>query len=253
MGRSDPGLTTSTSADITNQSNMRSNLRLVLFGLLGLIALSAVLAEPEEESLSQDLAVASRVARSPEKGRNKMGKKKKGKNGLKGRKLGNKKARGSKRKGTNGNDRKAKGGNAGKGRKRARGQKRRIKNARGKNPRGQKKAEGRTTVSSTCFESAVSYMKMWKDIVGNFERQVNRMTKQNKTGGNKSGKKGAFAPTGHRLVDIGGGNRSNLSCGGQYGNSGAAQLQKGGHDLPGEDHGEEPDEQCGRLHLLVQL
>merc|ERR1711971_1045458 len=80
MGRSDPGLTTSTSeADITNQSNMRSNLRLVLFGLLGLIALSAVLAEPEEESLSQDLAVASRVARSPEKGRNKMGKKKKGK------------------------------------------------------------------------------------------------------------------------------------------------------------------------------
>jgi len=226
MGRSDPGLTTSTSeADITNQSNMRSNLRLVLFGLLGLIALSAVLAEPEEESLSQDLAVASRVARSPEKGRNKMGKKKKGKNGLKGRKLGNKKARGSKRKGTNGNDRKAKGGNAGKGRKRARGQKRRIKNARGKNPRGQKKAEGRTTVSSTCFESAVSYMKMWKDIVGNFERQVNRMTKQNKTGGNKSGKKGAFAPTGHRLVDIGGGNRSNLSCGGQYGNSGAAQLQ----------------------------
>jgi len=220
MGRSDPGLTTSTSeADITNQSRMKSNLRLVLFGLLGLIALSAVLAEPEEESLSQDLAAAARVARSPVKGRNKMGKKKKGnygkpRNGVKGRRRGNRKAMGNKRK--------AKGGNVGKGRKRGKGQRRGSKKARNQ---WSKKAETRTTVSSTCFESAVSYMKMWKDVVSNFGRQVNRMTKQNKTGSNKSGKKGAFAPTGHRLVDIGGGNRSNLSCGGQYNNSGAKQLK----------------------------
>merc|ERR1711936_548426 len=126
MGRSDPGLTTSTSeADITNQSRMKSNLRLVLFGLLGLIALSAVLAEPEEESLSQDLAAAARVARSPGKGRNKMGKKKKVKNGkprngVKGRRRRYKKAMGNKRKATNGNKRKAKG----KGRKRGKGQRR---------------------------------------------------------------------------------------------------------------------------------
>merc|ERR1719479_276552 len=39
------------------------------------------------------------------------------------------------------------------------------------------------------------------------------MVKQNKTGGNKHGKKGLFAPVAHRLVDIGGGNK------------GAAQLQ----------------------------
>merc|ERR1711936_512084 len=197
MGRSDPGLTTSTSeADITNQSRMKSNLRLVLFGLLGLIALSAVLAEPEEESLSQDLAAAARVARSPGKGRNKMGKKKKVKNG--------------------------KPRNGVKGRRRGKGQRRGSKKARNQ---WSKKAGTRTTVSSTCFESAVSYMKMWKDVVSNFGRQVNRMTKQNKTGSNKSGKKGAFAPTGHRLVDIGGGNRSNLSCGGLYNNSGAKQLK----------------------------
>ena len=202
---------------------MKSNLRLVLFGLLGLIALSAVLAEPEEESLSQDLAEAARVARSPEKRRNKMGKKKKGKNGkprngVKGRRRANKKAMGSRRKATNRNERKAKG----KGRKRGKGKKRGNKKAR--NP-WSKKAETRNTVSSTCFESAMSYMKMWKDVVSNFGRQVNRMTKQNKTGSNKSGKKGAFGPTGHRLVDIGGGNRSNMSCGGDYNNSGAAQLK----------------------------
>ena len=68
-------------------------------------------------------------------------------------------------------------------------------------------------------------MKVWKDIVGNFEKQRKRMIKQNKTGGNKSGKKGLFAPAAHRLVDIGGGNKSNMSCGGQYGNAGAAQLE----------------------------
>merc|ERR1719219_1733804 len=68
-------------------------------------------------------------------------------------------------------------------------------------------------------------MKVWKDVVGNFEKQRKRMVKQNKTGGNKSGKKGLFAPIPHRLVDIGGGNKTNMSCGGQYGNKGAAQLQ----------------------------
>merc|ERR1711953_4084 len=82
-----------------------------------------------------------------------------------------------------------------------------------------------STVAGTCFESAIFYMKLWKDVVGNFEKQRKRMIKQNKTGGNKSGKKGLFAPIAYRLVDIGGGNKSNMSCGGQYGNQGAAQLQ----------------------------
>merc|ERR1712001_429064 len=142
MGRSDPGLTTSTSeADIYNQSRMRSNLSLILFGLLVLLALSAVRGEEEGNSLSEDLAEA-RVVRSPD----------------------------------------ARKRTRGKGRSRKRGGKR-------------------------------------------MGKQRKRMVKQNKTGGNKSGKKGLFAPAAHRLVDIGGGNKSNLSCGGQYGNAGAAQLQ----------------------------
>jgi len=101
--------------------------------------------------------------------------------------------------------------------------KKRRNNNRGSR-RGLRKA--RTTgLTDTCFEGAMGYMKVWKDVVGNFEKQRKRMVKQNKTGGNKSGKKGLFAPVAHRLVDIGGGNKTNMSCGGQYGNSGAKQLQ----------------------------
>merc|ERR1711881_639179 len=71
MGRSDPGLTTSTSeADIYNQSRMRSNLSLILFGLLVLLALSAVRGEEEGNSLSEELAEA-RVVRSPDAKRRK--------------------------------------------------------------------------------------------------------------------------------------------------------------------------------------
>merc|ERR1711892_643114 len=80
------------------------------------------------------------------------------------------------------------------------------------------------SISDTCFTTAISYMKIWKDNVANFEKQQNRMTKQNKTGGSKSGKKGLFAPIVQRLIEAGGGNRSNLSCNGNYTNAGANQL-----------------------------
>merc|ERR1712087_501544 len=92
MGRSDPGLTTSTSeADISNQSRMKGSLSLVLFGLLVLIALSAVRADEEEgNSLSEELAEA-RVARSPDAKRRRKGKKgKKTKKARRGRKRNNK-------------------------------------------------------------------------------------------------------------------------------------------------------------------
>merc|ERR1712088_758139 len=112
--------------------------------------------------------------------------------------------------------------------KKARNVRRRNKNNQpsGRNNRQQRKPKTRATgLNDYCFEQAVHFMKVWKDIVGNFEKQRKRMVKQNKTGGNKSGKKGLFAPIAHRLVDIGGGNKTNMSCGGQYGNKGAAQLQ----------------------------
>lgn len=79
-------------------------------------------------------------------------------------------------------------------------------------------------VSYACMEKSLTIMKMWKDVITNFEKQKTRMEKQNGTGGKKSGKKGLFAPIALRLVDIGGGNKSALSCGGSTDNDGAKQL-----------------------------
>ena len=57
-------------------------------------------------------------------------------------------------------------------------------------------------------------MKMWKDVISNFEKQKKRMKKQNGTGSNKSGKKGAFTGVYQKLVSGGGGDRNNLTCAG---------------------------------------
>ena len=81
------------------------------------------------------------------------------------------------------------------------------------------------SAKSSCFQQSITIMKMWKDVISNFEKQKKRMEKQNGTGGNKSGKKGVFAPTARRLVDLGGGNKSELSCAGRTDNNGALQLK----------------------------
>merc|ERR1712110_566899 len=157
-------------------------------------------------------------------------KKKNGKNNPKKKRKGGKKNRTSKRnkngkirgKGKNGGDKKKnKGKNADK--------KKRNKNGRGKgnrrnNNRNRKRNRSSSTVSAKCYSQTVFIMKIWKDVVSNFKKQNARMKAQNKTGNSKSGKKGLFAPTAFKLIDIGGGNRSNLSCGGTYGSDGAKQL-----------------------------
>ena len=97
-----------------------------------------------------------------------------------------------------------------------------------KNAKDKKRTRTRTrsgSVSDICLEQSLTVMKMWKDVISNFEKQKKRMEKQNVTGGNKSGKKGVFAPTARRLVDLGGGNKSELSCAGRTDNNGALQLK----------------------------
>lgn len=81
-----------------------------------------------------------------------------------------------------------------------------------------------TTLGMGCLSAAVKYMKQWKDVVGNFKRQSSRSTKHSSVGDKKHGKKGVFAPVAHRLVEVGGDNKSNLSCAGVYDNEGAKQL-----------------------------
>merc|ERR1712165_496854 len=173
---------------------MNSKLSLILFGILVVAALAAAMTEDEEMELSEEIASA-RVERD-------AGDRRRRKNG------GNKRPR------------KQRGRKARKGKGKRKNQRR---------PNGARKGQGRqstsTSANSTCFENAVFYMKLWKDVVGNFEKQNKRMTKQNSTGQSKSGKKGTFAPIAFKLVDIGGGNKTNMSCGGSYNNSGAMQLQ----------------------------
>ena len=79
-------------------------------------------------------------------------------------------------------------------------------------------------VSDSCFEEVVTIMKMWKDVISNFEKQKKRMEKQNGTGSNKSGKKGAFTGVYQKLVSAGGGDKTNLTCAGSSDSEGAAWL-----------------------------
>merc|ERR1712038_2234836 len=175
---------------------MNSKLSLILFGILVVAALAAAMTEDEEMELSEEIA-AARVERD-------AGDRRRRKNG------GNKRPRKQR------------------GRKARKGKGKKRNNRPNRGPDGRRKG-GRqstsTSANSTCFENAVFYMKLWKDVVGNFEKQNKRMTKQNSTGQSKSGKKGTFAPIAFKLVDIGGGNKTNMSCGGSYNNSGAMQLQ----------------------------
>merc|ERR1712038_1453803 len=173
-----------------------SKLSLILFGILVVAALAAAMTEDEEMELSEEIASARVERDAGDRRRRKNG----GRNG--GR-----------------NARKQRGRKARKGK----GKKRNNRPNRGSRRGGRQSTS--TSANSTCFENAVFYMKLWKDVVGNFEKQNKRMTKQNSTGQSKSGKKGTFAPIAFKLVDIGGGNKTNMSCGGSYNNSGAMQLQ----------------------------
>merc|ERR1712117_122606 len=197
MGRSFQDLKCSCSGILKPTPTMASKTILVLFGIIVFVALAAATEENNEEfELSEDVA-AERLAREAEADPKRRRKNKK-RNGKKLRKNKGRKQR--KNKGVRG------------------GQRRRP---------GAARAGGRqstSSINSTCVTNTVQYMKIWKDVVSNFEAQNKRMSKQNKTGGNKSGKNGEFAGVATYLVDIGGGNKSALSCSGSTTNSGAKQL-----------------------------
>ena len=84
--------------------------------------------------------------------------------------------------------------------------------------------QSRSGVTANCIRSAVFYMNMMATVVANFNKQSKRMSKQNKTGESKSGKKGLFKPLVGRLIQAGGGNKSKMMCGGQKESPGSMQL-----------------------------
>merc|ERR1711936_1540472 len=80
------------------------------------------------------------------------------------------------------------------------------------------------TLTGECLEDAITAMKRTAGVVANFKAQNTRITKHTSIAGNKGGKKGVFGPIAHKLVDLGGGNKSALACSGSATSDGAKQL-----------------------------
>merc|ERR1711892_1013942 len=92
-------------------------------------------------------------------------------------------------------------------------------------PAGDERIACSRAVNSICLDTAVKLLKIVNSRVTNFSIQQKRMSKYNSTGGKKSGKKGLFGPIASKVIDVGGGNASDLSCSGNKTNVGATKLK----------------------------
>merc|ERR1712032_351970 len=96
---------------------------------------------------------------------------------------------------------------------------------RNKKEFGRKNAKAsNATVNLTCLTTAIQLLKFQKDNVNNFLSRQTRQLKQNALTTKKQGKKGEFAEPAARLIQAGGGNKSNMTCGGSTTSTGAKQL-----------------------------
>merc|ERR1712079_450071 len=218
---------------------MNSKICLILFGLLVALAVLSAAENSEENSLSalSEEVASARLTREAEAGKrkrnnkakrskkNKKNKKKgkKAKKGKKGKKAkkGRKNKKGKNRKNRKGKKSKKNKKGKRKGRKNNRGKKRNNKN-RGNRKNGNRKSA--RTVNGKCLETAMLGMNRWRLVVANFNKQKTRIAKQAEIAKKKEGKKAVFAPIALKLVDLGGGNKSALSCSGSTTSSGAKQL-----------------------------
>ena len=172
---------------------MSGKISLIVFGLIVVVAVLVSAENSEDSSLSEDLASA-RVVREADAGRRKRKQR---------------------------NNKKSKKGKGKKPRRNGRKSKKSKKN-KGKRP-GNVRQTGRS-VDGACVESAVTVMKRWRTVVANFDKQMTRVMKQAEIAGKKTDKKAAFAPIALKLVDLGGGNKSALTCSGSADSDGAKQL-----------------------------
>jgi len=81
------------------------------------------------------------------------------------------------------------------------------------------------TINLTCLRDAVTFTKFLKDNVINFLRRNTRLKRQNNVTTKKASKKGEFKEPAARLIQAGGGDRSNLSCGGSTKSAGATKMK----------------------------
>ena len=79
-------------------------------------------------------------------------------------------------------------------------------------------------VDGKCLECAATAMSRWMTQVANFNKQKTRAQKQSDIAEKKSAKQDVFAPVAKKLIDVGGGNKSALTCSGSSDSDGAKQL-----------------------------
>merc|ERR1712073_32760 len=156
------------------------------------------------------------------KKKRKQRKNKKSKKGIKKRKNRKNKTRKNKKNRKNKNKRKNRKNRKSKKNKRKNRKNRKNRNKNRKNNKGTRKST--RTIDGVCLESAVTAMRRWKDVVTNFEKQKKRIEKQASIAGKKSGKQSVFGPIALKLVDLGCGNKSALTCSGSATSEGALQL-----------------------------
>merc|ERR1711887_499293 len=250
MGRSLLISITSTTSPCRTSCNMTKTLFFVLLGLVA-VTLSENLGEDqtneieetldeielenledlqEDEDESLDALRLKRDADPKKKKKSKV--KKPRKAGRKGKKRGRKNTKkGARKNKIKGKNKAKKSRKFGRKNKKARKQRKQVR--RGKKPRKtrpvQQRGSGRLAcsraVNSTCLDTAVKLLKIVQQRITNFLVQQKRMSKFNKTGDNKSAKKGLFGPIASKVIDVGGGNASELSCSGNKTNPGAAKLK----------------------------
>jgi len=99
------------------------------------------------------------------------------------------------------------------------------KSKAGKRGKAVQQRQTEKKINLTCLRDAITATKFLKDNVGNFLQQFTRLEKQNSLTNKKAGKKGEFKEPAARLIQSGGGDRSNLSCGGSTTSVGAKSLK----------------------------
>merc|ERR1712012_863395 len=99
------------------------------------------------------------------------------------------------------------------------------KGKKGKKNRNKNKIIRDSCLPLVCINNAVKSMTIVKGKIFSFEKQLKRFEKMSKQAVNKVGKKHVFKPALMRLQHHGGGNASELSCGGNKTNAGALQMQ----------------------------
>ena len=100
-----------------------------------------------------------------------------------------------------------------------------AKGKKDKKKRNKNKISRDSCLPLVCINNAVKSMTIVKGKIFSFEKQLKRFEKMSKQAVNKVGKKHVFKPALMRLQHHGGGNASELSCGGNKTNAGALQMQ----------------------------